>query len=95
MKAVKHYDQFSTHLGDGLEEEFRYALDQLSRFPLSMPIVKGNLRKRPLFRFPYTIFYRVMGRNVEILAFVHQRRGPEYLTERLAKADDDAGRFLE
>ncbi len=63
LKAAKHCDQFSESLGDGLVEEFRYALDQLSHFPLSMPIFKRPIRKRPLFRFPYNIFYRVKGRN--------------------------------
>lgn len=89
VEATRHYDSISTELGDGLVEEFQRALRQLSEFPLSVPILRGDIRKRPLFRFPYNIFYRVRAKEVQILALVHQRRGPKHVTKRLSRITEE------
>ena len=84
LDAVDYYSQFSEELAFALADEFEHALDQLSQFPLSMPVVRANIRKRPLFRFHYTVFYRATESEVYVIAFVHQRRGPTHLTARLS-----------
>lgn len=88
LEAARRYDAVSPELGDGLVEEFQRVLRQLSDFPLSVPILRQRIRKRPLFRFPYNVFYRVRNTEVQILAFVHQKRGPSYLTERLSPSPE-------
>jgi plasmid stabilization system protein ParE len=88
-EAAGRYDEVSPDLGDALVEEFGTALRQLSEFPLSTPVVMGEIRKRPLFRFPYSIFYRVKMDEVHVIAFVHQHRGPIHLADRLQDEVDE------
>jgi toxin ParE1/3/4 len=82
-EATGRYDEVSPVLGDALVDELHTALQQLAEFPLSTPLIRGEIQKRPLFRFPYSIFYREKGGEVQVIAFVHQHRGPEHLAERL------------
>jgi len=88
-EATGRYDEVSPELGDALVEEFGAALQQLSEFPLSTPVARGEIRKRPLFRFPYSIFYRVKVDEVHVIAFVHQHRGPTHLIDRLQGEVDE------
>jgi plasmid stabilization system protein ParE len=87
--TAAYYDSKQENLGDALLLEVGKALRQLSSAPLSCPILKKDIRRRPLFRFPYSIFYRAKRGEVEILAIVHQRRGPKYIAERIR--GNDAG----
>ena len=87
--AADYYDTKGPGLGDALVLEVRKALKQLSLVPLSCPILKGQIRRRPLFRFPYSILYRVEGAFVQIVAIIHQRRGPRYIAARLRRARKD------
>ena len=85
--AAGYYDSKGDDLGDALMLEVERAFRQLSTAPLSCPVVEGEIRRRPLFRFPYSVYYRAVGRWVQVVAFVHQRRGPKYLAGRLRGAE--------
>ena len=83
IEAAEFYEGKVQGLGDAFLLEARRALDQLSTAPLSCPRVRGELRRRPLFRFPYSLLYRVAPHSVQIIAVVHQHRGPRFLAKRL------------
>jgi len=87
--AAAYYDSKGESLGDALLLEVGKALQHLSTAPLSCPVLKGEIRRRPLFRFPYSILYRIVGRSVQIVALIHQRRGPRYLAARLRTTEWD------
>jgi plasmid stabilization system protein ParE len=88
--AADYYDTLSNGLGDALLIETGRAFRQLSKAPLSCPIVRGAIRRRPLFKFPYFILYRVTEGSLQIIAIVHQRRGPRYIAARLRGKNKDA-----
>ncbi len=88
--AADYYDEQSQGLGDVFLLEVARALRQLSEVPLSCPIVQDQLRRRPLFRFPYSVLYRVAADQVQVVAVIHQRRGPKYIAKRL-RGDEGAG----
>lgn len=48
---------------------------------IGTPGVRGTRRLR-LDKFPYSLVYRIDGDTVRVLAFVHQRRKPEYWARR-------------
>ena len=81
--GVDYYEGQTQGLGDAFLLEVSRALRQLSEAPLSCPVVRGQIRRRPLFRFPYSVLYRVVGEEVQVLAIIHQRRGPKYVAARL------------
>lgn len=87
LEATEYFDQFSDELGDALVDEFQHVLEQISQYPLSVPVVQEPIRKRPMFRFPYNVFYRISGNEIQVLAFVHQKRGPVHLSERLGTSE--------
>jgi plasmid stabilization system protein ParE len=48
---------------------------------IGTPGVRGT-RKLRLDKFPYSLVYRIDGDTVQVLAFMHQRRRPEYWLNR-------------
>ncbi len=88
--GTHYYDEQSLGLGDAFLAEVNRALMQLAEAPRSCPVVRGEIRRRPLFRFPYSLLYRVVDdHQVQIVAVMHQSRGPEYITSRLRSNQSD------
>ena len=71
----------------GLEQRFLDEIDKgllaISGRPQAWPVVSGSIRKKVLYRFPYSIFYREEKTSICILAVMHQRRKPNYWKKRL------------
>jgi len=53
--GADYYDEHAEGLGTAFLLEVAGALRQLSEAPRSCPILQGQLRRRPLFRFPYSL----------------------------------------
>ena len=64
---------------DGLGTEFREALDEtidrIVSHPLMHAKVHGETRRAILQRFPYAVYFRVVGEEIVVLA-VHGRQHP-------------------
>lgn len=65
---------------DGLGLEFLDAIDavfaRIQETPeLYAPEYKG-VRRAGLSRFPYVVYYRLVGETVEVIAVLHGSRGP-------------------
>jgi plasmid stabilization system protein ParE len=58
------------------------AIDLILTFPASSPKDRFGVRRKPLYGYPYTIFYIEQDDVIEILALIHQRRG-EFWRDRL------------
>ncbi len=60
-----------------VENSIRTACEGLARYPRAgVPTDEPNIRRRPLVRYPYTIFYRIneAQQRVEIARVVHAAR---------------------
>ena len=66
---------------EGLGEEFLKAvtrlMDALAESPRQHPVVHRDTRRALVRRFPYSVFYRVMGSDVVVVACFHGSRDPE------------------
>lgn len=64
----------------GLSGRFRAAVDeQMQRLeddPMRFPRVLEDIRRVRLNRFPYALFFRVVGDSVAVMACFHARRDP-------------------
>ncbi len=64
----------------GLGKEFLRCVDaamaQISRSPITHPIVYKSIRRILTRRFPFGVFYMVAARKVVVLAVLHARRDP-------------------
>ena len=81
-QAADRYEQEREVLGGEFRLEFEAALARLLDNPQLYAIERNDLRRCPLHRFPYTIYYADMADRVWIAAVAHQHRRPGYWTRR-------------
>jgi toxin ParE1/3/4 len=82
LAALDWYEQQRAGLG----EEFAKAVDQIFARIEAMPelygVVRRNVRRRKLRRFPYLLYYRVLSNRIEVIAILHARRDEGVWQER-------------
>lgn len=73
--------------GQGLAVEFLRTLDacieSIRRDPLLYPVVRGEMRRAVLRRFPYSVIYTVREDKIVVIACFHGRRDPKRWQDRL------------
>lgn len=67
---------------DAFSTEVFEAIDALKEDADLWPANEDGIRFRVLTRFPYTIYYDLLGESATILAIAHQRRRPGYWRTR-------------
>ncbi len=81
-EAADFYDMQSPGLGTAFIDEFQLSLARISEFPHAAPLIQGRIRKRFLYRFPFSVIYSVKPEKIRILAVAHQKRHPFYWRRR-------------
>ncbi len=80
--------QFYNHRRPGLGGEFAAAVDAavtvIAERPTKFRMAEGDIRRCLLKRFPYSILFREKGDAIQILAFKHHARHPDYWKHRTA-----------
>ena len=76
--AFLWYKERNALAADGFRAEVFDAIEHIAASPLSRPADDEGNRHRVLKRFPYSVFYEVMGNKVTVLAIAHHRRKPAY-----------------
>jgi plasmid stabilization system protein ParE len=64
-------------LGDDFVTEVLSTLDSVQANPLSYQEVEPTVRRAVVSRFPYLIFYRLLGTTITVLACTHGSREPD------------------
>jgi plasmid stabilization system protein ParE len=77
-EAAAYYGLESAALRERFLMAVEEALEYVRENPEAAEIVRGNIRRKPLRRFPYSLLYTLHGHKVRILAVMHQRRRPFY-----------------
>ncbi len=80
--AYLWYRERNPLAADAFRSEVFDAVDRIATAPLTWPADDEGNRKYILRRFPYSVFYDVVGSVVTILAVAHHRRKPDYWRER-------------
>ena len=78
IEAAAYYSRVRPGLGHAFIDEVERAVSGLANAPLVGKPVAGDIRLRLLRRFPYSIFYRLNGDHIRILAIAHHKRRPSY-----------------
>ena len=63
---------------DAFRAEVFETIDRLAEAPLSWPEDNEGNPKRVVKRFPYTVWFEVLGSTVTVLAVAHHKRRPAY-----------------
>jgi plasmid stabilization system protein ParE len=82
-EAEDWYEEREPGLGVRFRTEVFDAIARISENPFLYPdLFKGN-RRCVLRRFPYNIWFRVIGSEVVIMAIIHGKRGPRLVRGQL------------
>jgi plasmid stabilization system protein ParE len=77
-EAADFYDLKSPGLGSVFIEEVERSIESITQFPDAGPLIRGRVRKKHLFKFPYSLVYSVRPKEIRLLAVAHQKRRPFY-----------------
>lgn len=83
LETRDYYDEMVYSLGEKYVIEVERCLNIIKTNPLAYPVLKQNVRKAVVIKFPYSILYRIEKDNIYILAVMHQKRKPKYWVERI------------
>ena len=85
--AAVWYENERVGLGADLLAEAARALKKITANPTTWPLVPRShvVRRFPLARFPYVVYYTVDDDLVRVFAFGHTSRRPGYWRDRLEK----------
>lgn len=76
--AAKFYEQTVIGLGSQFLDEFDRSIAVIFEAPLRWRIIKDDKRRYLMTRFPYGLYYRIVGDEVRILVVKHHSQHPEY-----------------
>ena len=81
-EAVTYYNMKVDGLGADLTSKVRVAAEEIRRHPEAWPIVRPNVRRKRVPRFPYGLVYQEFEDKIVVLAVMHLNRKPDYWTDR-------------
>jgi plasmid stabilization system protein ParE len=73
-QAAQWYEQRSSGLGTDLLTKVRETFARIMDNPELYPEVHHRIRRAPIRRFPYGVFYRQMAGRLEVIGIFHDRR---------------------
>lgn len=75
-EAYRWYEDQRTGLGEEFMDAGDNTLAAIEESPRRYRVVALNTRRAIVRRFPYSVFYRVMGEEVVVVACFHGSRDP-------------------
>ena len=74
-----YYEESSPGLGDAFLAEFEQQVFRIAAMPERWMILKGDIRRALMRRFPYLIYFRqVAADTLRITVVKHEKRHPSY-----------------
>ncbi len=77
-----YYDDLVYGLGKTFIFEIERHLEIIKSNPLAYPVIRKNIRKAVIKKFPYSILYRVEKGKIFVLAIANHKRKPYYWKNR-------------
>lgn len=74
--AYLWYEERLPGLGEVFLRSVDACLARIQRYPEAFPEVHSLIRRAPLSRFPYSVFYVIREDRLDVLAIYHARRDP-------------------
>jgi len=78
LSAATFYETQAPGLGKDFLQKIDLALQDLAQHPERWPVIRGQIRRRLVHRFPYGVFYRCDPDEIVILSVGDLRRSPNY-----------------
>ena len=81
LGAARYYELRATGLGGDFLDKIDSAVQDIGDHPKRWPVIRFNIRRRLVHRFPYGLL--VDSDEVIVLATMHLHRHPDYWLDRL------------
>lgn len=83
LEAQDWYEKKEPGLVLDLMRAVEEMLKRIGEMPEIYAVVKSEVRKAKLRRFPYLMYYRLLSDRVEVIAILHVRRDSSVWEERV------------
>lgn len=81
-EAASWYEGQRAGLGEEFAAEIDAAVERAADDPHRFPIAQGEIRRSVARRFPFSVYYRIRGDRIVVLAVFHARRDPSVWQRR-------------
>ena len=82
-EAVEYYEARSEGLGSEFLNEIQRSLKQVMANPEAYQSIGRRARRKPLWRFPYSLVYAIYPDRIRVVAVAHFKRRPYYWRRRM------------
>jgi len=82
LGSASHYEERSEGLGWDFLEAVERTTQRIVALPEGGPVERGDVRKRLVAGFPFTVLYSIEPDQIFVLAVTHQRCRPRYWLKR-------------
>jgi plasmid stabilization system protein ParE len=83
LDVARYYELQAPGLGDEFLDKIETGLRDIGESPERWPVIRDEVRRRLVHRFPYALLYRVDPEEVVVLATMHLSRRPDYWLHRI------------
>jgi plasmid stabilization system protein ParE len=83
LSSLAWYSERSPTAALDFESEFQRAISAVAEAPERWPAYLSRCRRYVLHQFPFSIVYRILDKEVVVLAVAHGHRRPGYWRKRL------------
>ena len=77
-ESKEYYNLQKENLGIDFKRDVYKVFNNILLHPKLYPIIKGDIRRCLLHRFPYSIFYVMRNQTIVVLSVAHQHRKPNH-----------------
>jgi len=82
LEAATYYENQALGLGQDFLAQVQRAVDLIVENPRSGGVMRGEIRRRLVPRFPFGILYHIDPAEIVVIAVMHLRRRPGYWMDR-------------
>ena len=83
LGAARYYESQAVGLGEDFLSKVESAVRDIAEHPEMWPVIRLDIRRRLVHRFPYGILYRMCDEEIVVVAVAHLRRHPTYWIGRI------------
>ena len=80
--SYEYYFNDSPEIADAFFQRINISLEIIRRSPLAFQKIHKSLRRVIVKKFPFVIYYQVVGHTIRIIAIFHTSRNPKVWTAR-------------
>jgi len=82
LDAARYYELQAPGLGVDFLDKIDQAIEAIAEDPRKWPIIRFDIHRRLIHRFPFGLLYRIDPDEILIIATIHLHRHPDYWIDR-------------